>query len=68
MGRACCRDGSVGFWWIYVTATDHLEYVGVSVMLILKYTYKRNIEAHSGNHSCRGKEKSTTCSECVSVA
>jgi hypothetical protein len=34
MGRACCRDGKVGFWWIYVIAIDHLEYVGVEVRLI----------------------------------
>jgi hypothetical protein len=31
-------------------------------------TYKRNIEARSRNHSCRGKVQSITCSECVSVA
>jgi len=29
---------------------------------------KRNIETHSRNHSCRGKEMSITHSECVFVA
>jgi hypothetical protein len=31
-------------------------------------TYKRNIEARSWNHCCRGKAISVTYSECVSVA
>ena len=31
-------------------------------------TYKRNIEARSRNHCCRGKAVSVTYSECVSVA
>jgi hypothetical protein len=31
-------------------------------------TYKRNIEARSRNHSCRGKAISIIYSECVSVA
>jgi hypothetical protein len=31
-------------------------------------TYKRNIEARSRNHCCRGKAVSITYSECVSVA
>ena len=30
--------------------------------------YKRNTEARSCNHCCRGKEIGITCSECVSVA
>jgi hypothetical protein len=30
--------------------------------------YKRNIEARSRNHCCRGKAISITYSECVSVA
>ena len=30
--------------------------------------YKRNIDAHSYNHNCRGKTISITCSEYVSVA
>jgi hypothetical protein len=33
-----------------------------------KCTYKRNIEALSLNHCCRGKAISITYSECVSVA
>jgi hypothetical protein len=68
MGRACCRDGRVGFCWKNVTASDHLKYVGVDVRLILKCTYNRNIEAHSRKHSCRGKEMTITYSECASVA
>jgi hypothetical protein len=33
-----------------------------------QYTYKRNIEARSRNHCCRGKAISITYSECVSAA
>jgi hypothetical protein len=33
-----------------------------------QYTYRRNIEARSRNHCCRGKTRSVTYSECVSVA
>jgi hypothetical protein len=33
-----------------------------------KYTYKRNIKAHSCNHYCRGKAISIAYSECVFVA
>jgi hypothetical protein len=29
--------------------------------------YKRHIEAHSRNHCCRGKSRSITYSDCVSV-
>jgi hypothetical protein len=50
-----------------VIATDQLEYVGMGVRLILKCAYKRNIEAHSRNPSCRGKGKIIPYSECVCV-
>jgi hypothetical protein len=33
-----------------------------------QYTYKRNIEVRSRNHTCRGKTVSITYSVCVSVA
>jgi hypothetical protein len=33
-----------------------------------QWTYKRNIEARSRNHCCRGKATGITYSECVSVA
>jgi hypothetical protein len=34
----------------------------------MQCTYKRNIDARSRNHCCRGKAISITHSECVSVA
>jgi hypothetical protein len=33
-----------------------------------QFTYKRKIEARSRNHCCRGKARSITYAECVSVA
>jgi hypothetical protein len=51
-----------------VIATDQLKNVGVDIRLILKCTYKRNIEARSRYDCCSGKETSITYSECVSVA
>ena len=50
MGRACCRNRTEEFWWKNVIATDHLEYVGLDVRLILICSYKRNTEARSLYH------------------
>ena len=51
---------------LVIIETDHID--ARFKHEVRQCTCKRNIEARSRNHCCRGKARSTTHSECVSTA
>ena len=62
--RLTARSSDDSFVWPTYCVCDIVERRSIEFAVC----YKRNIEARSRNHFCRGKARSTTYSECVSVA